>query len=260
MEIFKYPRTHHIEGSRLQPGDEDLDQVPFSRIANRFIVVEEKMDGANCGVSFSSQGELMLQSRGHYLTGGAREKHFNLFKTWATTHQRELEELLQDRYIMYGEWLYAKHTIFYNRLPHFFMEFDIMNKETQEFLSTEKRMELLAPYPVIAPVKVLFEGKMQNVQALTALLEESFFIEGEHRMDLHQAAQDLDLDPERALNETDPSNLMEGLYIKVEEKGIVTERYKYVRAGFLTTVEQSESHWLNRPIIPNRLREGVSLW
>ena len=51
--IQKYPRTRHIEGSRLQPGDEDLEAVPFRDIAGRHLVVEEKIDGANCGISFS---------------------------------------------------------------------------------------------------------------------------------------------------------------------------------------------------------------
>ena len=37
--IVKYPRTPHIEGSRLQPGDEDLSQVPFGEIAGRHIVI-----------------------------------------------------------------------------------------------------------------------------------------------------------------------------------------------------------------------------
>ena len=70
IQILKYPRTQHIEGSRKQEGDEDLDSAPFSEIANRHIVIEEKMDGANSGISFSDDGELLLQSRGHYLNGG----------------------------------------------------------------------------------------------------------------------------------------------------------------------------------------------
>lgn len=53
---------------------------------------------------------------------------------------------------------------------------------------------------------------------------------------------------------------MEGLYIKVEEEGTVQERYKYVRAGFLQTVFDSQSHWLDRPVIPNLLKAGVSLF
>ena len=46
---------------------------------------------------------------------------------------------------------------------------------------------------------------------------------------------------------------MEGLYIKVEENGEVIDRMKFVRASFLQTVDASETHWLERPIIPNRL-------
>ena len=88
-QIFKYPRTKHLEGSRLQKGDEDLSQVPFKDIFGKYIVIEEKVDGANAAISFSDSGELLLQSRGHYLTGGYRERHFNLFKQWASIHQNE---------------------------------------------------------------------------------------------------------------------------------------------------------------------------
>ncbi len=73
QQIFKYPRTQHIEGSRLQPGDEDLESVRFTDISDNHLVIEEKVDGANCGISFSYDGKLLLQSRGHYLTGGYRE-------------------------------------------------------------------------------------------------------------------------------------------------------------------------------------------
>ena len=46
---------------------------------------------------------------------------------------------------------------------------------------------------------------------------------------------------------------MEGLYIKVEEEGKVMERLKYVRQDFLSTVQESESHWHARPILKNLL-------
>ena len=81
--MLKYPRTRHLEGSRLQAGDQDLSQVPFEDIRGQPLVVEEKMDGANCGLSFDEDGQLLLQSRGHYLDGGPREKHFALLKQWA---------------------------------------------------------------------------------------------------------------------------------------------------------------------------------
>ena len=48
---------------------------------------------------------------------------------------------------------------------------------------------------------------------------------------------------------------MEGLYIKVEENGIVVDRMKYVRYSFLQTVLESNTHWLDRTIIPNKVKE-----
>ncbi len=121
--IFKYPRTAHIEGSGLQAGDDDLDVLSFRALEGRHLVVEEKMDGANSAVSFTPQGELRLQSRGHYLTGGPRERQFDLLKAWARRYAGELRGVLGARYVLYGEWLYAKHTIYYSDLPHYFMEF-----------------------------------------------------------------------------------------------------------------------------------------
>ena len=80
--ILKYPRTRHLEGSRLQPGDEDLSRIGLSELSGQHSVIEEKLDGANAAISFTTEGELRLQSRGHYLIGGYRERHFDLFKTW----------------------------------------------------------------------------------------------------------------------------------------------------------------------------------
>ena len=85
--IIKYPRTPHIQGSRMQPGDEDLRQRPFSDIAGRNVVLEEKIDGANSAVSFTDDGELHLQSRRHFLTGGYRERHYDLMKQWGAVHK-----------------------------------------------------------------------------------------------------------------------------------------------------------------------------
>jgi hypothetical protein len=258
-QILKYPRTRHIEGSRRQTGDEDLDSVPFQQIAGRHLVVEEKLDGANCGIGFTSRGELQLQSRGHYLTGGPRERHFALLKRWAVAHQFALFRRLSDRYLMYAEWLYAKHTIYYDALPHYCLEFDVFDRESSEFLDTPRRRELLNGLPV-ASVPVLFGGTMEQVVELTTLVGQSAFIQDGHRSRLRQAAQRLGLDLDRVLRETDPGSQMEGLYIKVEEDGVVRERYKFVRHDFLSVVAASDSHWLNRPIIPNRLRSDADIF
>lgn len=56
------------------------------------------------------------------------------------------------------------------------------------------------------------------------------------------------------------TELIEGLYLKKEENGRVISRYKYVRSGFLQAVADSDSHWADRPVEPNRLCEGVDLF
>lgn len=255
--MFKYPRTPHIEGSRFQPGDEDLESVPFKVLENRYVVVEEKVDGANTGISFNSAGQMLLQSRGHYLTGGAREKHFNLFKQWAYTLTGPLWEVLGTRYVLYGEWLYAKHTVFYDNLPHYFMEYDILDLENSGFLSTEKRREMLAGLSIVS-VPVLYAGNLKSVKQLQQMIQQSNFIQTGHLERLKQACVEMGLDFERARKETDNSNLMEGLYLKVEENGTVEERFKFVRADFLTVIQNSESHWLSRPIIRNILNKTLA--
>jgi atypical dual specificity phosphatase len=49
--------------------------------------------------------------------------------SWAEKHAWSLHQLLGDRrYILYGEWCYAKHSIHYARLPDLFLAFDIYDK------------------------------------------------------------------------------------------------------------------------------------
>ncbi|KYC44007.1 DNA ligase [Scytonema hofmannii PCC 7110] len=258
-QIYKYPRTHHIEGSRSQPGDEDLDSIPFSAIQQQYVVVEEKVDGANAAISFGADGEIQLQSRGHYLTGGQREKHFNLFKQWANTHAVAFWQVLGTRYILFGEWLYAKHTVFYDALPHYFLEYDVLDLEKQLFLSTSSRKQLLVGLPLVS-VPVLFVGELLSYKQLIGLLGNSHYQTPNHLERFQELCQERGLDVERSLKQTDQTNLMEGLYIKVELGAMVTARYKYVRSSFLTTIQQSDGHWLNRPIIPNILRPDVDLF
>lgn len=256
-EIIKYPRTQHLEGSRLQQGDEDLSQIPFKNIKGKYLVIEEKIDGANTAISFDDEGNLLLQSRGHYLTGGYRERHYNLLKQWASIHKDEFYEVLGSRYIMYGEWLYAKHSIYYDMLPHYFLEFDVYDRENKVFLSTTARQNLLKDLP-IASVPILATGKFDRIEDILKYLQESNYISDDYANNLLVTANNLNLDFEKIKLETEMSKMMEGLYIKVESENIVLERLKYVRYSFLQTIISSETHWLDRPIIPNKLQKDIN--
>jgi hypothetical protein len=245
--LVKYPRTQHLEGSGLQKGD-DPDRMLFVLLREKNLVVEEKLDGANTGISFGDNGELLLQCRGHYLMGGAREEQFALLKPWAQTHQSWLWERLGTRYILYGEWLYAKHTVFYDALPHYFFEFDIWDREKLVFLDTPTRRDMLQGGPVVS-VPVLQTGKFTKMSEITQWVKPSLYKTPQWREKVSLVG-----------SETDNSDFSEGLYLKWEEDGIVKGRYKWVRPDFLQTILDSGTHWRDRIIVPNQLAEGVNLW
>jgi RNA ligase len=260
IPLRKYPRTAHLEGSRLQAGDTDDGQTPLSALHGQHVVIEEKLDGANAAVSFTSAGELLLQSRGHYLAGGAGERQFNLFKHWAAAHEAALLERLEDRYVMYGEWCFAKHSCWYDRLPAFFLEFDLYDRQAARFLSTPARHALLAHSPVMS-VPVLYEGEMpRSAKALRTLVRPSLARSADWMPAFEQAVAQENQPLDLVQQQTDLSDLAEGLYLKTESGGQVTGRCKWVRPDFVQTILDSGSHHSRRPVLPNRLAPGVDLY
>ena len=144
--MFKYPKTMHLEQSRLQSGDAQ-ERIKFSSLLGKIIVIEEKVDGANAGISFE-RGELRLQSRGHYLTGGARERHYELFKREGAEKRDELYSILGERFILFGEWLYAKHKVYYDALPSLFLDliFTIKSEAFSSILPQDEKCFSARPF------------------------------------------------------------------------------------------------------------------
>ena len=255
--LFKYPSTPHLEGSRLQKGDDESSRLVLANMVGQHAVLEEKMDGANCGISFSSTAQLQLQSRGHFLTGGASERQFNLLKPWAACHEEALFDVLEDRYVMFGEWMFAKHSMFYDALPHFFLEFDVYDKQQKIFLSTPRRQALLASAPVVS-VPVLHAGPLPH--ALDRWVGPSVGRGSDWQESLREEAEHRRLDVERVVSQTDGDGRSEGLYLKFEDSDCVLARAKFVRSSFTQTILDGDGHWNRRPTIANRLRSGVDIF
>lgn len=261
--LIRYPRTPHIEGSGLSSGDEDMEVIKFSELRGKFLVVECKMDGASTGISFDDNCELMLQCRGHYLLGNGDWPEFDQFKVWGNTWKDYLFDVLDTRYIMYGEWMPAFHSVYYDLLPHFFMEFDIYDKQTGIFLSTERRNAMTERFPMdVESVRVLDAKIYHDPREMLSLIGRSAFIsdsayEDLERLALGKGIPRIDIDILLSLNK---SKLMEGLYVKWEEDGIVKGRYKYVRPDFVQTILSYGKHWLDRPSIPNKMKEGCDMF
>ena len=239
-DFVKYPRTPHLFGSKGTDDDKHLSEAESNRfIADDSLIAEEKIDGTNVGIHFSDEGELVLQCRGHLITEGMHPQ-YDLFKQWATVKRYVLEQRLENRFLLFGEWMYARHSVHYRQLTHYFFEFDIYDKEIGAFLDLERRLDLLAGAG-IETVPFLRHGALKRSE-LEALIGPSKF----------------DSQFENPLtHRTD--NLMEGLYLRTEADGVVTGRAKFVRSEFVEKIKQS-THWQHRAMVPNQLADGVDIW
>lgn len=112
--------------------------------------VQEKVDGANMGISWSDGP--ILRNRSHILKKGYIKRDtpskLQFRPAWNWLHQHEddiklISELCYSPVTIYGEWLYAKHSIYYDKLPDLFLAYDIWSVEDREFLSPEIVSELL---------------------------------------------------------------------------------------------------------------------
>lgn len=112
--------------------------------------VQEKVDGANMGISWCDGP--ILRNRSHILKKGYIKRDtpakLQFRPAWNWLHQHEddiklISELCYSPVTIYGEWLYAKHSIYYDKLPDLFLAYDIWSVEDREFLSPEIVSELL---------------------------------------------------------------------------------------------------------------------
>jgi len=238
-DFVKYPRTPHLFGSRGTSDDKHWgERESLALLADDSLIVEEKIDGTNVGAHFVS-GELMLQCRGHQITEGMHPQ-YDLFKQWTMVKRGVLESVLGDRFIMYGEWMYARHSVHYLELPHYFFEFDVYDKDAAVFLTLQQRMEMLDGSG-IETVPIEHRGTLKKSD-LESLIGASAF----------GASFDNPL-----TGRTD--NRMEGLYFRTENETQVTGRAKFVRPEFIEKIKQS-THWQQQVMVPNELVDGVDIW
>lgn len=271
MIITKYPRTKHLEDSKLQPGDEGMGGITFQDLPDdATYVYEEKVDGANSGFSFDAGGIMFAQSRGHFLQtydrNFSREDDWKLFKDWLIAHEDEFLDRFEDRYLIYGEWCGIVHSVFYDRLPHYFLEFDILDKTTGEMLSTEERKKLLDGLPIVS-VPVLYQGPKTDLKHLKSLAmrQSEFQTPNQNHTpawlpNLEKACQLVNDNFDDRIKKMVTKPEMEGIYIKVEKDGKVIDRYKWVNPNFTQTIENSNEHWQSRFPVPNLLVKQTDIF
>lgn len=219
--FFKFPSTPHLlfASEDVSRSDKLLSEEKKELLLSNPITIEEKIDGANLGISFSRSGDILLQNRGQYLLApylGQWEK----LPAWLDIYQDRLFDVLEDRYILFGEWCYARHSIYYTALPNWFVAFDIYDMREKKFFSVQRRNEMVERMG-LEVVPLIKHGRFA-VSDIPLLLRKSKYSD----------------------------SLCEGLYFRFDVDGWLNVRAKYVRGSFSQTIER---HWTNGPLQKNRI-------
>lgn len=145
-----YPRIPHLDKSISAMTHDDI--VTESKITFPLTAwVQEKVDGANLGVSWTSgpivRNRNNILKKGYIETDTPAKLQFRPTWNWVHKHGadiRKLSELCYSPITIYGEWMYATHSIYYDRLPDLFLAYDIYVVEDRKFLAPDVFEELMS--------------------------------------------------------------------------------------------------------------------
>ena len=228
--LLKFPRTPHLFDARefnkdcpctVTRDDLLMGMKERQEFLNTPIVLQEKIDGANMGLSLGTDMKILAQNRSHYVNSSSASQ-FKKLDEWIRLHYNDLFTILENgRYILYGEWCYAKHGIYYNSLPNYFIAFDLFDRYHGKFLSTQKFFAKLAQAPSIIHVPILTINSFTKLEEINKFLtKKSEFTDGN----------------------------IEGVYIRKEDANYLIGRCKVIAPSFM---ESFDKHWTHKEFTKN---------
>lgn len=221
-DFFRFPHTPHLAwlGQGTPRDDKVLSRAEAQALLSGEVVVEEKLDGANLGISLAPDGGLRAQNRGQYL-GAPFAGQFSRLPAWLAMHESGLRAVLQPALILFGEWCAARHSVSYDRLPDLWLLFDVYDRDASRFWSAERR-DALAATAGLRCVPCLARGRFR-IDQLELLVA-----------------------TERSRHADGP---LEGVVVRHDEGAWCGARGKLVRAEFTQAIGD---HWRGRRIEWNR--------
>lgn len=229
-DFFRFPSTPHLGelGVSIR-ADSVMTDDEQGEFLKQQLVVEEKVDGANLGISFDDDANIHAQNRGSYLVRpdysllDGTHRQWSPLPTWLSLKANDLFEHLSNQYILFGEWCYAKHSVSYDQLPDWLLGLDVYDKKVGYFLSSDRRNALFKKIG-INQVPFIDQGEFTFEELKEILLKP-----------LKSALGD---------------SQAEGLYLRSnQDENWLGQRAKLVQPEFLQSIEE---HWSRRPIQENR--------
>ncbi|KAH8591103.1 hypothetical protein B0O99DRAFT_633140 [Bisporella sp. PMI_857] len=228
VTITKFPRTTHLINLGASTAD-DLVKDDWKGNLTGNLIIEEKIDGANMGFSLDYDKNLLVQNRSHYVNYTSHAQ-FKPLKPWLEKNSEVLIKLLDldpkfpERYILYGEWVVAKHSIPYTSLPDYFIAFDFYDRKTRTFTSREYLARMLKGTGISQVPLILSTESISRDEILKYMKHKSSFYDG----------------------------LVEGVYVRFEDekRSMTIDRGKIVRSDFIAGNE----HWTKAETQVNGLK------
>lgn len=224
-DFFRFPSTPHLAWlaeNGMPRDDKVLSPAEVQALLSGEVVVEEKLDGANLGLSLAPDGTLRAQNRGQYLD----EPHAGQFArlpAWLIQHEIGLRTVLRPELILFGEWCAARHSLDYGTLPDWLLLFDVYDRSTRRFWSTTRR-DVLAAEAGLATVPRVQTGHV----TLAALKQLVMGTPSRYRAGLP----------------------LEGVVVRRESADWCEARAKLVRPDFTQAIK---THWRKRSIEWNQV-------
>ncbi|WOO76683.1 Dual specificity protein phosphatase 23 [Vanrija pseudolonga] len=223
--LLKFPRTPHLLNLGASTAD-DVVLGDFEELTGN-LTIEEKIDGANMGISLDFNGVIRTQNRSHWVSS-ADHAQFKPLDSWVAAHEDALRRILgadaqfPERFILYGEWAVARHSIAYSALPGAFIAFDLYDRLEARFLSRGALTRVLAGSDIPQVPLIAETTRVTRAEVLELVQRTSAFTDGR----------------------------VEGVYVRTEddERRYTVGRGKVVRGDFIAGNE----HWTRGPLVLNR--------
>lgn len=222
--IIKFPRTRHLINLGSATRDDlVLDKDQMKKFLDNELIIEEKIDGANMGFSLTKDSKVKCQNRSHFVTS-EYSNQFKILDKWISKNSADLFTVLEpERHILFGEWLYMKHSIGYDKLADYFIVFDIFDSFENKFFSRSRLEETLANTN-FKIIPLIAKKKFSSMDELLKLVKsKSSFYDGP----------------------------IEGIYIRINNEKWLVDRAKIVSDGF--TNQLGDRHWSKNIITLNKL-------
>lgn len=175
-KLLKFPRTPHAlnlgaatRDDKILP-ESDLHHI-FAKSSHLSVIIEEKIDGANMGISICKDTDrFLVQNRSHFISCKYHPQFAPLDK-WLHQHSNDLWSILiPGQHILYGEWVYATHSVSYDNLPGWFICYDLYDRVSRTFASRAVLASLLASTN-IPHVPLVYEGSISSTDQLISLMK-----------------------------------------------------------------------------------------